>query len=202
MAYHFHTLISRSHSFCFLCLCQLVAFGATWLMGKARDGECIRLKRRRLKAKAQNPRPLHCSLTTPDSAKLSITEKARKLSFPDFRTPSGILRHRHKPPCPTFLGCPVTAFLLLLCMLAVGHCPPQSTLWSTQVNDSRKFVLLSQLVKRRSIDEVKELMAPPETLEAALQRVRQQVGLGHIQTCSVKMAALEVLKPRSGQVGQ
>lgn len=36
-------------------------------------------------------------------------------------------------------------------------------------------MLLVQLVKRREMEEVKTLMAPPEDLNAALQRVRQQV---------------------------
>ena len=54
-----------------------------------------------------------------------------------------------------------------------------------QANDSRKLVLLVQLVKRREMEEVKALMAAPESLDAALQRVRQQV-TPHIspQLCS------------------
>ena len=44
-----------------------------------------------------------------------------------------------------------------------------------QANDNRKLVLMVQLVRRREVAEVKALMAAPETLEAALERVRQQV---------------------------
>ena len=49
------------------------------------------------------------------------------------------------------------------------------TTWNLQVNDSRKLVLLVQLVKKREMEEVKALMAAAESLHAALQRVRQQV---------------------------
>lgn len=46
-----------------------------------------------------------------------------------------------------------------------------------QVNDSRKFVLLVQLMQKRNQEYVRSLMAPQETLEAALQRVLKQVNL-------------------------
>ncbi len=35
--------------------------------------------------------------------------------------------------------------------------------------------MVLQLVKKRPVDEVKAMMAPPETTEQALQRVRSQV---------------------------
>lgn len=44
-----------------------------------------------------------------------------------------------------------------------------------QANDSREFVLVVQLVKRRELEDVKRLMAPPESVAAALQRVKKQV---------------------------
>ncbi len=42
--------------------------------------------------------------------------------------------------------------------------------------ENRTFCIVMQLAKRRSLEEVKALMRAPETLAAALQRVRKQVG--------------------------
>lgn len=42
--------------------------------------------------------------------------------------------------------------------------------------DARAFVVVTQLVRRRSVDEVKALMRAPESLDEALARVRRQVG--------------------------
>ena len=52
-----------------------------------------------------------------------------------------------------------------------------------QANDSRKFVIAVNLVKKRTLQDVKKLMAPAETLQAGLDRVRKQVSPLHNQFC-------------------
>ncbi|KAK9835201.1 hypothetical protein WJX81_005406 [Elliptochloris bilobata] len=49
---------------------------------------------------------------------------------------------------------------------------------SLSAADNRPFCLVLQLARRRSRAEVMALMAPPETAEQALERVRQQAGGG------------------------
>lgn len=44
--------------------------------------------------------------------------------------------------------------------------------------DGSVWVITLQLARRRSLEQVKALMAPPESLEAAAARVRRQVGGG------------------------
>jgi len=39
-----------------------------------------------------------------------------------------------------------------------------------------------QLVRRREVEAVKALMAPPESLQTALQRVQQQVWISNVWT--------------------
>lgn len=43
--------------------------------------------------------------------------------------------------------------------------------------ESRQFAVAVQLVRKRGVADVKQLMAPPLTLEQAVQRVKAQVGL-------------------------
>ncbi len=50
----------------------------------------------------------------------------------------------------------------------------RNRLWLS-VMESRSFCVVVQLAQRRSMDEVRALMAPPETVQAALQRVMRQV---------------------------
>ncbi len=50
----------------------------------------------------------------------------------------------------------------------------RNRLWLS-VMESHSFCVVVQLAQRRSMDEVRALMAPPETLQAALQRVMRQV---------------------------
>lgn len=47
--------------------------------------------------------------------------------------------------------------------------------------DSRRFCVVTQLARRRSVDEVKALMRAPESLEEALARVRGQVSMSTLQ---------------------
>jgi hypothetical protein len=44
--------------------------------------------------------------------------------------------------------------------------------------DSGPFIITLHLARRRTLDQVKALMAPPEDLDAAVARVRCQVGGG------------------------
>ena len=37
------------------------------------------------------------------------------------------------------------------------------------------FVLIARLCRRRSVEEVRAMMPPPETVEAAVQRVKRAV---------------------------
>ncbi|CAL8467896.1 g7434 [Coccomyxa elongata] len=53
----------------------------------------------------------------------------------------------------------------------------RNRLWLS-VMESRSFCVVVQLAQRRSMDEVRLLMAPPETVQAALQRVMRQTGGG------------------------
>lgn len=46
--------------------------------------------------------------------------------------------------------------------------------------ESRSFCVTVQLAQRRTIEEVKALMAPPETVQAALERVVRQVNSTHL----------------------
>ena len=41
--------------------------------------------------------------------------------------------------------------------------------------DERLFVLLARLCRRRSVEQVRAMMPPPETVEAAMQRVKRAV---------------------------
>jgi hypothetical protein len=50
----------------------------------------------------------------------------------------------------------------------------RNRLWLSAM-ESRSFCVMVQLAQRRTLDEVKALMAPPETVQAALQRVVRQV---------------------------
>lgn len=50
----------------------------------------------------------------------------------------------------------------------------RNRLWLS-VMESRSFCVVVQLAQRRSMDEVRALMAPPETVQAALQRVMRLV---------------------------
>ena len=52
-----------------------------------------------------------------------------------------------------------------------------------QANDSRKFIIAVNLVKKRTLEDVKKLMAPAETLQAGLDRVRKQVSPLHNHFC-------------------
>ncbi|KAK9909295.1 hypothetical protein WJX75_000109 [Coccomyxa subellipsoidea] len=53
-------------------------------------------------------------------------------------------------------------------------CPQgRNRLWLSAM-ESRSFCVMVQLAQRRTLDEVKALMAPPETVQAALQRVVRQ----------------------------
>lgn len=49
---------------------------------------------------------------------------------------------------------------------------------SLSAPDAGTWVLLVQLARRRTAEQVKCLMAPPESLEEAVARVRRQVGGG------------------------
>lgn len=49
--------------------------------------------------------------------------------------------------------------------------------FSMLCTESRQFAVAVQLVRKRGVADVKQLMAPPLTLEQAVQRVKAQVGL-------------------------
>eukprot|EP00884_Botryococcus_braunii_P017845 jgi/Botrbrau1/4744/Bobra.0137s0016.1 len=53
---------------------------------------------------------------------------------------------------------------------------PNTNRISVEVQDSRPFALILRMAKKRSTDEVRAMMAPPETVEDALNRVRTKDG--------------------------
>jgi hypothetical protein len=68
---------------------------------------------------------------------------------------------------------------------------------SLTAQDSGAFVLLVQRARRRSVDEVKAMMAPPEALAAAATRVRAQLGGGGDVVLASQ--AVSLTDPLSGQ---
>ncbi len=57
----------------------------------------------------------------------------------------------------------------------LGCVQGRNRVWLSAV-ESRSFCVLMQLAQKRSVAEVKALMHTPESAQAALQRVQQQVG--------------------------
>ncbi len=76
------------------------------------------------------------------------------------------------------LMCDISGLLESLPYLNVsmGGVQGRNRLW-VSVMESRSFCVMVQLAQRRTMDEVKALMAPPETEQAALKRVVRQVTL-------------------------
>lgn len=60
------------------------------------------------------------------------------------------------------------------CKFVLDCLQGRNRLWLSAM-ESRSFCVMVQLAQRRTLDEVKALMAPPETVQAALQRVVRQV---------------------------
>lgn len=54
---------------------------------------------------------------------------------------------------------------------------PEKSVVHMDCSDSTPYVLVVLLVRRRSLEEVKQLMAPPLSMRDAVDRVRHQVGL-------------------------
>ncbi len=65
---------------------------------------------------------------------------------------------------------------LFLCTTSAGTLTFQGRNKVTlTAQDERMFVLIARLCRRRSVEQVRAMMPPPETVEAAVQRVKLAV---------------------------